>query len=93
MRSDEGSSGGDSSPRGLWLIAAVCGVVLIQVVYAILVFTVRDVPMEVRGQFGDLFGAVNALFTGLAFAGVIASAGLAVTSPAIINVLSYAAPI
>ena len=27
--------------------------------------------MEVRGQFGDLFGAVTALFTGLAFAGVI----------------------
>ncbi len=26
---------------------------------------------EKRGQFGDLFGAVNALFSGLAFAGVI----------------------
>jgi hypothetical protein len=27
--------------------------------------------MDVRGQFGDIFGGVNALFTGLAFAGVI----------------------
>jgi G3E family GTPase len=27
--------------------------------------------MATRGQFGDLFGAVNAFFTGLAFAGVI----------------------
>jgi hypothetical protein len=27
--------------------------------------------MDTRGQFGDLFGAVNAFFTGLAFAGVI----------------------
>lgn len=26
---------------------------------------------EVRGQFGDMFGSVNALFSGLAFAGVI----------------------
>jgi hypothetical protein len=26
---------------------------------------------EIRGQFGDLFGAVNALFSGLAFAGLI----------------------
>lgn len=26
---------------------------------------------EDRGTFGDMFGAVNALFTGLAFAGVV----------------------
>jgi len=26
-----------------------------------------------RGQFGDLFGAVNALFSGLAFVGVVAA--------------------
>jgi len=28
-------------------------------------------PWSDRGQFGDMFGAVNALFSGLAFAGVI----------------------
>lgn len=26
---------------------------------------------EVRGQFGDMFGAINSLFSGLAFAGII----------------------
>ena len=28
-------------------------------------------PLQDRGTFGDMFGAVNALFSGLAFAGVI----------------------
>lgn len=28
-------------------------------------------PMEARGTFGDMFGAVNALFSGLAFATLI----------------------
>jgi hypothetical protein len=32
--------------------------------------------MAERGQFGDLFGAVNALFSGLAFAGVIITISL-----------------
>lgn len=30
-----------------------------------------NVDPETRGQFGDMFGAVNALFTGLAFAGLL----------------------
>src|SRR5215510_12732323 len=29
--------------------------------------------MDKRGQFGDLFGVINALFSGLAFAGIIAA--------------------
>ena len=58
------------SPRAWWLAAAGCGVVLIQVVYGLLVFGFLG-QMDVRGQFGDIFGGVNALFTGLAFAGVI----------------------
>jgi hypothetical protein len=70
MTSDDKRAPTDKSPRGLWLFAAVCCVVLVQVVYGILVF--RWFPqMDGRGQFGDLFGGVNALFTGLAFAGVI----------------------
>jgi hypothetical protein len=32
-------------------------------------FLLKDLPD--RGTFGDMFGAVNALFSGLAFAGVI----------------------
>src|SRR5689334_15440351 len=30
----------------------------------------KSLPVE-QGQFGDMFGAVNALFSGLAFAGII----------------------
>jgi hypothetical protein len=71
MTSDDRSSGTHSSPRRLWLIAAICGVILIQALYAILVLTLIDRGMATRGQFGDIFGGVNALFTGLAFAGVI----------------------
>jgi hypothetical protein len=62
-------------PRRLWFFAALGGVILIQVLYALLVFTWLGhwigYQMAGRGQFGDLFGGVNALFTGLAFAGVI----------------------
>lgn len=28
-------------------------------------------PLEHRGSFGDMFGAINSLFTGLAFGGLI----------------------
>lgn len=69
--SDKQASGTPSGPRGLWLIVAICGVVLVQVVYGALVFGLLGPQMAVRGQFGDIFGGVNALFTGLAFAGVI----------------------
>ena len=58
------------SPKTWLLIAVCCSVVLIQVVYGLLVFAFIG-QMDVRGQFGDIFGGVNALFTGLAFAGVI----------------------
>jgi hypothetical protein len=53
------------------LIAAICGVVVVLVVYWILVMELLGPQMDVRGQFGDLFGGVTALFTGLAFAGLI----------------------
>jgi hypothetical protein len=55
------------------IVWAIIGVVLAQVGYALVVFFVFSGPdaMSTRGQFGDLFGAVTAFFTGLAFAGVI----------------------
>src|SRR5215217_8311120 len=52
------------------VVGAVIVVVLLQVGYAVWVFQFQE-GMATRGQFGDLFGAVNAFFTGLAFAGVI----------------------
>lgn len=33
----------------------------------------NDYPVDVRGTHGDMFGAVNAIFSGLAFAGIIIS--------------------
>lgn len=72
MVSNGRESSSPRSPTGIWLIVAICGgVVLVQVVYGILVFVWLGPQMDERGQFGDIFGGVNALFTGLAFAGVI----------------------
>jgi hypothetical protein len=48
------------------LIAAVIGILIVAVVSVILILP--DWPT--RGQFGDIFGSVNALFSGLAFAGL-----------------------
>ncbi len=45
-------------------------VVIIWLISAILIFFFIEDSSE-RGTFGDLFGAVNALFSGLAFAGLI----------------------
>jgi hypothetical protein len=52
------------------VVGAVVLVAAIQGVYAGLVFLVWS-DMSTRGQFGDLFGAVTAFFTGLAFGGVL----------------------
>jgi hypothetical protein len=39
--------------------------------WASAVFFIEDSAWAQRGQFGDMFGAINALFSGLAFAGLI----------------------
>ncbi|MBY0321854.1 MAG: hypothetical protein K2X72_24230 [Reyranella sp.] len=46
------------------------GLVLVQAIAAVLVF-VSFPDWQTRGQFGDIFGVVNALFSGLAFAGLV----------------------
>lgn len=51
----------------LWTIAGIVG--LLVAVGVVLSFTLDD--LSKRGQFGDMFGVANALFSGLAFAGVI----------------------
>jgi hypothetical protein len=43
----------------------------VQVGLSSAVFSFAGSEMEARGQFGDMFGVVNTLFTGLAFAGLI----------------------
>jgi len=64
----------DSHSGRLVAIVALL-VVLVLVVWAFsafVMFTVFPEPAE-RGQVGDTFGAVNSLFTGLAFLGIVVS--------------------
>lgn len=51
----------------IWADCVICGVWLASFVVIYLCIDEWDV----RGQFGDLFGSVNALFSGLAFAGLV----------------------
>ena len=53
-----------------YMIWAILGVILIMVFSFYIIYN-NIGCWEKRGQFGDLFGAVNALFSGLAFAGLI----------------------
>jgi hypothetical protein len=59
------------------LILAIFVVVALQFIWLFLVLNLNfgekplKADMASRGQFGDLFGGVNALFTGLAFAGLL----------------------
>lgn len=54
--------------RGLWIFFAG-----VAVAWFVSAFVLREfIPsLESRGTFGDSFGALNALFSGLAFAGVV----------------------
>jgi hypothetical protein len=48
----------------------VLTVILVMTVYAVLVYS-KISDMQNRGLFGDMFGALNTFFSGLAFLGVI----------------------
>lgn len=48
-----------------------CIVVLLIMVVVYIVISCSFSDMAKRGQFGDMFGTLNALFSGLAFAGLI----------------------
>lgn len=52
------------------VIRAGAAIILIQVVIALGVYWLLP-DWQTRGQFGDVFGAANAVFSGLAFAGLI----------------------
>ena len=56
-----------------WHFAALLGAVTL--LYAALGYLIwnhfRDLPPDRRGTFGDMFGAVNTLFSAFAFAGII----------------------
>lgn len=59
-------------PTTRTFFAAAAVIILVQATVGLAIWWFIPMP-EHRGQFGDMFGAVNALFSGFAFAGVIYS--------------------
>ena len=55
-----------------WIVLAIIGVIAMWLVSWFLINRNIDCSTD-RGTFGDMFGAVNSLFSGLAFAGLIAT--------------------
>ncbi len=60
----------DESELGIYIIGIV-SVLLILVLWCYTYIELRDLPYDQRSSLGDMFGTVNALFSGLAFAGII----------------------
>lgn len=56
----------------VWIVLAIIGVIAMWSVSWFLINRNIDCSTD-RGTFGDMFGAVNSLFSGLAFAGLIAT--------------------
>lgn len=57
-------------PMWLWILLAITGVIGVWIAsWFFICKYIEDI--DERGMFGDMFGAVNALFSGLAFAGLI----------------------
>ncbi|MFZ2159534.1 MAG: hypothetical protein WAV72_25905 [Bradyrhizobium sp.] len=59
----------DISPKAI--ILTLIGVVGLWALTPVVTFLLPFAKMDERGQLGDLFGSINALFSGLAFAGVV----------------------
>ncbi|MFI4852611.1 MAG: hypothetical protein ACIAZJ_26160 [Gimesia chilikensis] len=60
----------DDSPSPGWMLLAAVVVIAVLLVFWISVTNLISDPAQ-QGQFGDMFGAANTLFSGLAFAGII----------------------
>lgn len=60
----------EKSPRN-YMKSIIVSVSVVLVFWAMTFLLYLNDNSEERGQFGDMFGAVNALFSGLAFAGLI----------------------
>lgn len=74
MNDSSGNTLVDNNPedkKWFWLFVKIGGaIVLLWVLSAVVIVYASD-SAERRGQFGDMFGAINALFAGLAFVGLI----------------------
>ena len=60
----------DKKDTGL-VITAIVALIIIIGFWLFTYFKLKDLGQTDRGTFGDMFGSVNALFSGLAFAGII----------------------
>ena len=72
MCNDKHNNEETESQLWIWIIIAIVGVIALWGLSWWLIHKNIDCSTE-RGTFGDMFGAVNALFSGLAFAGLIAT--------------------
>lgn len=70
MCKDNQNNNDTKSRLWVWIILAIIGVIAAWAISWWLINSNINCPTE-RGTFGDMFGAVNALFSGLAFAGLI----------------------
>ena len=70
MCNDKHNNEETKSQLWIWIIIAIVGVIALWGLSWWLIHKNIDCSTE-RGTFGDMFGAVNALFSGLAFAGLI----------------------
>ncbi len=57
-----------------WIVViAISWVALVSIAWVVTYYKLKDDAPDVRGTFGDMFGSVNALFSGLALAGIVIS--------------------
>jgi hypothetical protein len=59
-----------SQPAKSILCFGIAAVVVLWLITPLIILTIAN-KSDVAGQFGDLYGAINALFSGLAFVGVL----------------------
>ena len=72
MCNDKHNNEETKSRLWIWIIISIIGVIVLWGLSWILIDKYIDSSTD-QGTFGDMFGAVNALFSGLAFAGLIAT--------------------
>jgi len=61
----------NQEPKPKIIIISLLALVIISILWYFNLSYLQDKGTDDRGTFGDMFGAVNALFSGLAFAGII----------------------
>lgn len=61
----------DNKSEKKFIIIAIIVTVVIIGLWGFTYLTLKDFDNDIRGTFGDMFGSVNALFSGLALAGII----------------------